>query len=48
MSKKFKELLVGIWDKPMDEQRNIINETHLQWRGEYDQVDDILVMGFRV
>ncbi|HPW26681.1 MAG TPA: tetratricopeptide repeat protein [Tenuifilaceae bacterium] len=48
MSKKFKELLVGIWNKPMDEQGKIINETHLQWKGEYDQVDDILVIGFRV
>ncbi len=48
MSKKFKELLTSIYDKPMTDQREIIQSAHLNWKGEHDQVDDILVIGFRL
>jgi len=48
MSKKYKEMLLQIWDKPMDEQKEIILNAHLDWKGDHDQVDDILVMGVRV
>jgi serine phosphatase RsbU (regulator of sigma subunit) len=48
MSKRFKELLVSNSIKPMAEQREVIYQTHLDWKGEHDQVDDILVMGIRV
>ncbi len=48
MSKKYKELLLTIWDKPMQEQKEILNKAHLDWKGEHEQVDDILVMGVRI
>ncbi|NOU18886.1 MAG: tetratricopeptide repeat protein [Bacteroidales bacterium] len=48
MSKKYKEMLLQIWDKPMDEQKEIIQKAHLDWKGHHEQVDDILVMGVRV
>jgi serine phosphatase RsbU (regulator of sigma subunit) len=48
MSKKYKEMLVQIWNKPMDEQKEIIHKAHLDWKGNHEQVDDILVMGVRV
>lgn len=48
MSKKYKEMLLQIWDKPMNEQKEIIHKAHLDWRGGHEQVDDILVMGVRV
>jgi len=48
MSKKYKEMLLQIWDKPMDEQKEILNKVHIDWKGHHDQVDDILVMGVRV
>lgn len=48
MSKKYKEMLLRIWDKPMDEQKEIILKAHLDWKGGHDQVDDILVVGVRV
>ncbi|HPN20939.1 MAG TPA: SpoIIE family protein phosphatase, partial [Tenuifilaceae bacterium] len=48
MSKKFKELLVTIYDKPMDDQKNILQSAHFDWKGEHEQVDDILVVGFRI
>lgn len=48
MSKKYKEMLLQIWNKPMDEQKEIIHKAHLDWKGHHEQVDDILVMGVRV
>ncbi len=48
MSKKYKEMLLQIWDKPMDEQKELLNKAHLDWKGSHEQVDDILVMGVRV
>jgi len=48
MTKNFKELLLKIYDKPMGEQKEILNETLESWKGELDQVDDILVMGFKL
>lgn len=49
MLKKLKQTLLEIWEKPMPEQRDILERIHYEWRGEEnDQVDDILVIGFRV
>lgn len=48
MSKKYKEMLLQINDKPMEEQKSIILQAHLDWKGHHEQVDDILVMGVRV
>lgn len=48
MSKKFKELLLEVHQKPMDEQKEILIQRNLDWRGEIEQVDDIIVIGIRV
>jgi len=48
MSKKYKEMILQIWDKPMNEQKEIIHKAHLDWKGNHEQVDDILVFGVRV
>lgn len=48
MTKRLKELLVSIYHHPMHKQKEIIEQAHLQWRGNLEQVDDILVMGMRV
>lgn len=50
--KKFKtsrlrELLQSVAQKPMEEQNEILESTHQNWRGNLVQVDDILVMGIR-
>ena len=48
MSKVFKELLLEIYTKPMEEQNRILVEQHKKWLGnKYRQVDDILIIGFR-
>jgi serine phosphatase RsbU (regulator of sigma subunit) len=44
----FRDLLLGIQDKSMEEQRRILLETHESWRGEVEQIDDILVVGIRI
>ncbi|MCK9206301.1 MAG: SpoIIE family protein phosphatase [Salinivirgaceae bacterium] len=48
MSKNFKELLLSIHKKPMAEQREILNKTFDEWRGEIEQIDDVVVVGVRV
>ncbi|MBN1181481.1 MAG: SpoIIE family protein phosphatase [Bacteroidales bacterium] len=45
---KFKKLLAGLQDKSMADQKKILDETLEQWKGNYSQVDDILVIGVRV
>lgn len=45
--RQFQELLLSIQEKPMEEQRIILDRTIEAWRGSLEQVDDILVIGFR-
>lgn len=45
---KFRKLLLKIADKPMNQQRQILEETIENWMAETEQIDDILVMGVKV
>jgi len=47
MYKAFKQKLTDISSLPMPEQRQLLEDTILKWKGENEQVDDILVMGVR-
>ena len=47
-TKAFKELLLTIQSENFDNQKNILDKTHLDWKGNNDQVDDILVIGVRI
>ena len=47
MKGRFKQLLLDICHKPMDEQKQILESTHSDWKRGLFQTDDILVMGFR-
>lgn len=52
LNKKFKygpmkELLMDISDRKMEEQRKILEKTILSWKGDEDQIDDILVFGIK-
>ncbi len=44
----FKKLLLSIQDKNMDEQHDILKKTMDDWKGNLEQIDDILVMGVRI
>lgn len=48
MSRKFKELLHFISDKPMTEQKALLELNFTEWKGDNCQVDDILVIGLKV
>ncbi len=47
-SRRFRNLLLSIQDQPMDTQREILEVNIQAWKGEEEQTDDILVIGFRV
>jgi len=46
--KQFRDLLLANADKPMQEQREILNQRIEEWRGELEQVDDICIIGVRI
>lgn len=46
---RFKEVLKEIYQKPMEVQKQKLNDIHENWRGYInEQTDDILVIGFRI
>ncbi len=45
---RLREVLTQIQDLSMKEQKQILLETHRSWKREVEQIDDILVMGFRL
>ncbi len=47
-SKAFKQLLLDIQEKPMAEQKDILNKTIDEWRGDIEQIDDIIILGLRI
>ncbi len=46
--KSFKELLINISDKSMDNQKTEIEKTMGKWQGDYSQLDDMMIMGIRI
>ncbi len=47
MNHNFKKLLINQNGKPMSEQKILIEDHFNEWKGYTEQVDDILVMGYR-
>jgi len=45
---KFKELLIENHEKTAREQKNILDNHFEKWKGDLEQVDDILVIGIKV
>ncbi len=45
---RFKELLGKIYSMPMEEQKRILEEIFEDWKGDFEQLDDVLVLGFRI
>jgi serine phosphatase RsbU (regulator of sigma subunit) len=48
MTKYFRNLLTEIYLKPMKEQKDILTMFLKKWMGKTDQIDDILVIGFKI
>jgi len=47
-SRNLKKLLGDIVDKPLSDQKDILLKKHIEWKGDQDQVDDILVLGLEL
>jgi serine phosphatase RsbU (regulator of sigma subunit) len=48
LPRRFREILLEINDKPMKERKEILMNRFKEWKGEYQQVDDIMVLGIKV
>ena len=46
--KNFKKLLQEIKSLDMDEQKNILHRTFVEWKGNYEQLDDVMVIGLKI
>ncbi len=46
--KQLKELLLSIQMKSMQEQEEVLLSTFQNWKGELEQIDDVLVIGVRI
>ena len=44
----FRELLLKIQDRSLEDQKQILLDVHESWRGDVEQIDDILVVGIRI
>jgi ligand-binding sensor domain-containing protein/serine phosphatase RsbU (regulator of sigma subunit)/ABC-type amino acid transport substrate-binding protein len=48
MYKALKELLLQIHGLPMKEQKETATKRFEEWKGEFDQVDDVVILGIRI
>ncbi len=48
MYKKFRDTLLSINNKKVNDQKSLLENTLNTWMGSYDQIDDILVIGIRI
>lgn len=47
-SVNFKKLLLSVQEESMEMQQQTLEQTFVDWRGEYEQIDDVVVLGVRV
>jgi len=45
---RFREFLMEIHSKPMEEQGELLRKQFYDWKGDYKQIDDILIIGIRM
>ncbi|MEW6468707.1 MAG: tetratricopeptide repeat protein [Bacteroidota bacterium] len=48
MVKRLQALLASVHHKSMEEQKQALEQALGEWKGSYEQVDDVLLIGFRV
>jgi serine phosphatase RsbU (regulator of sigma subunit) len=47
-SRALRELVSSVTTLPMDEQGHLITEAFNSWKGNEEQCDDVLLIGFRI
>ena len=45
--RRFRHLLLTVHQLPLDRQKEFLDESIEDWRGEIDQIDDIMVIGIK-
>ena len=48
MHKPFRELLIKNHEKPLNEQKKALEEYFDVWKGKFNQIDDVLVLGIKI
>lgn len=48
MSKQLKSLFIEMSSLPLGDQKNKLDETLVEWIGEFEQLDDVLVIGVQI
>ncbi len=46
--KNLQKMLVEVQDKTFDQQKGVVQDTFINWKGQYEQTDDVLLIGFRL
>ena len=46
--KRFRELLLKIYKEDCETQKRILQDEFFKWKGNYEQIDDVLIVGFKV
>jgi serine phosphatase RsbU (regulator of sigma subunit) len=47
-SKQFRELLLALHHLPAEKQKDMLGKKFYEWKGDLDQVDDVLIFGMRL
>ncbi|MFN6038905.1 MAG: chemotaxis protein CheB [Bacteroidota bacterium] len=47
MAKRLVDLIQSYWDKPFQDQKELLNNAIQEWKGDIEQIDDILLLGIR-
>ncbi|MBK8806761.1 MAG: SpoIIE family protein phosphatase [Bacteroidales bacterium] len=48
MQKRMQELMVQHYEKPMAEQKQIFEQEYDAWKGDNEQIDDVVLFGFKL
>ena len=48
MSSQLKQHLINLYDKSLQEQKNILDKLFLEWQGDLEQIDDVTVIGIKL
>ena len=46
--RRFRKLLFSNYNLPMAEQKSLLQDNFAEWKGESDQIDDVLIIGIRL
>ncbi len=48
LKNKFRSLILDLKDSPMSEQKELFLQKHIEWKGLYEQIDDICIFGIKL